>query len=305
MNAEAPSNELVIIDQSNGGIVYLEHGCPSELIHWHSHHHYELHLIVSTKGKVFVGDYIGRYQPGQFVLIGPNVPHNWVTDKSYSEAVALRDMVILFDHQSIEKMVSAFPEMSEIITTLELSRAGLEFVNFDEDLAKKLFSSVRDSQGIDRLMAFLKILDHVHRWPERKTLSTNKNPMTLSSIAQSKINDAVTYITDHYQDDLSLKKAADLVNMSESSFSRHFQKATSNKFVEFVNRVRIGKACILLAETDLQISSICFEVGFKNITNFNRQFVRLKKQTPGDYRKVFQKNLGKDKETLIKSQNLA
>ena len=295
MNAEAPSNELVIIDQSNGGIVYLEHGCPSELIHWHSHHHYELHLIVSTKGKVFVGDYIGRYQPGQFVLIGPNVPHNWVTDKSYSEAVALRDMVILFDHQSIEKMVSAFPEMSEIITTLELSRAGLEFVNFDEDLAKKLFSSVRDSQGIDRLMAFLKILDHVHRWPERKTLSTNKNPMTLSSIAQSKINDAVTYITDHYQDDLSLKKAADLVNMSESSFSRHFQKATSNKFVEFVNRVRIGKACILLAETDLQISSICFEVGFKNITNFNRQFVRLKKQTPGDYRKVFQKNLGKDK----------
>lgn len=295
MNAEAPSNELVIIDHSNGGIVYLEHGSPSELIHWHSHHHYELHLIVSTKGKVFVGDYIGRYQPGQFVLTGPNVPHNWVTDKNYTEAVPLRDMVILFDHQSIEKLTSAFPEANGILTTLEMSRSGLEFSNFDLKKAKQLFAEVRDSEGIARLMAFLKILDCIHRWPEKRALSTNKNPLTLSSIAQSKINDAVTYITDHYQDDLSLKQAADLVNMSESSFSRHFQKATSNKFVEFVNRVRVGKACILLAETDQQISSICFEVGFKNITNFNRQFIRLKKQTPGDYRKVVRKNLGKDK----------
>ena len=295
MNAEAPSKELVIIDQSNGGIVYLEHGCPSDLIHWHSHHHYELHLIVSTKGKVFVGDYIGRYKPGQLVLTGPNVPHNWVTDKNYTKPVALRDMVILFDHPSIEKLTSAFPEAAGILTTLEMSRSGLEFSEFDMGKAQELFSKVRDTDGIARLMAFLELIDCLHAWPQKRMLSTNKNPLTLSSIAQSKINKAVTYITDHYQDDLSLKQAADLVNMSESSFSRHFQKATSNKFVEFVNRVRIGKACILLAETDTQISSICFEVGFKNITNFNRQFIRLKKQTPGDYRKVLRKNFGKDK----------
>lgn len=294
MNAEEPSNELVFIDQSDGGIVYIEHGCPSELIHWHSHRHYELHLMVSTKGKVFVGDFIGRYEPGQLTLIGPNLPHNWVTDKSYSP-VALRDMVILFDHQSIEKLISAFPEASEILNTLEMSRSGLELHKFDPELAKSLFIAVRDSKGIDRLMAFLKLLDQINRWAEKKILSTHKNPLTLSSSAQTKINEAVKFITDHYQDDLSLKKVADLVNMSESSFSRHFQKATSNKFVEFVNRVRIGKACILLADTDIQISSICFEVGFKNITNFNRQFVRLKKQTPGDYRKMVRSNLGKDR----------
>ena len=295
MNADAPSKELVILDQSNGGIVYLEHGCPSELIHWHSHRHYELHLIVSTRGKVFIGDYIGRYQPGQLILTGPNIPHNWVTDKSYTEEVSLRDMVILFDHHSVEKLASAFPEANELLATLELSRSGLEFISFDEELAKLLFANVRDSEGVERLTAFLTLLNHVHRWPDKKTLSTSNTPATLSSIAQNKINEAVKYITDHYQDDLSLKQAADLVNMSESSFSRHFQKATSNKFVEFVNRVRVGKACILLAETDLQISSICFEVGFKNITNFNRQFFRLKKQTPGDYRKVIRSNLGKEK----------
>jgi len=174
-------------------------------------------------------------------------------------------------------------------------RSGLEFSDFDMGKAQELFAKVRDTDGIARLMAFLELIDCLHAWPQKRMLSTNKNPLTLSSIAQSKINKAVTYITDHYQDDLSLKQAADLVNMSESSFSRHFQKATSNKFVEFVNRVRIGKACILLAETDTQISSICFEVGFKNITNFNRQFIRLKKQTPGDYRKVLRKNFGKDK----------
>ncbi|MGH1439360.1 MAG: AraC family transcriptional regulator [Cellvibrionaceae bacterium] len=300
MSDKDPSNELVIVDQSDGGIAYLEHGSPSDLIRWHSHYHYELHLIVNTKGKVFIGDYIGRYNPGQLILTGPNVPHNWITDKDHHDPVPIRDMAILFSHESIENVIQGFPEAQELMTTLELSRAGVEFVGFDENLSKELFSKVRDATGIERLINFLQVMTEINRWPHKRTLSTTKVSSSLSGLAQSKINDVVKYITSHYQDDLSLKQVADLVNMSESSFSRHFQKATCNKFVEFVNRVRIGRACNLLAETNTQISSICFDVGFKNITNFNRQFYKFKGQTPGDYRKTFQINLGKEKPVFEK-----
>jgi AraC-like DNA-binding protein len=62
--------------------------------------------------------------------------------------------------------------------------------------------------------------------------------------------------------------------------------------------VRIGRACIQLAETNDQISAICFDVGFNNITNFNRHFVKLKGKTPGEYRRIIQTNLGKDQSVV-------
>ena len=71
--------QFEVVPPEFGSIRYLEHGWPCDLIRWHTHEEYELHLMVASTGKVFVGDYIGRFQPGQFVLTGPRLPHNWVT----------------------------------------------------------------------------------------------------------------------------------------------------------------------------------------------------------------------------------
>ena len=65
--------------EAGGFLRCLAHGIPSPLIRWHHHDEYELHLIMATSGKVFVGDYIGHFQPGHLVLTGPRVPHNWIT----------------------------------------------------------------------------------------------------------------------------------------------------------------------------------------------------------------------------------
>ncbi len=68
--------------------------------------------------------------------------------------------------------------------------------------------------------------------------------------------------------------------MSESRFSRFFRRATGNTFTDFVNRVRINRACQLLMETDRYITHICYEVGFNNVANFNRRFLEIKGMTP-------------------------
>jgi AraC-like DNA-binding protein len=73
--------------------------------------------------------------------------------------------------------------------------------------------------------------------------------------------------------------------MSESYFSRFFRKATGNRFSDFVNRIRISKACELLAHSDQYITTICYDVGFNNVANFNRRFFDHKQVTPSDYRK--------------------
>ena len=63
-----------------------------------------------------------------------------------------------------------------------------------------------------------------------------------------------------------------------------FPKMTGSRFVEFVTKVRIGQACSMLQVTDEKISTICHETGFKNLANFNRQFLRIKNTTPSAYR---------------------
>ncbi len=56
------------------------HGYPFRTVRWHFHPEYELHLITHTSGDYFVGDFIGEFVPGNLVLTGPNLPHNWITD---------------------------------------------------------------------------------------------------------------------------------------------------------------------------------------------------------------------------------
>jgi AraC-like DNA-binding protein len=73
--------------------------------------------------------------------------------------------------------------------------------------------------------------------------------------------------------------------MSESRFSRFFRRATGNTFTDFVNRVRISRACQLLMDTEQTVNTICFDVGFNNVANFNRRFLEIKGMTPTDFRR--------------------
>jgi AraC-like DNA-binding protein len=293
MNSNAPNSEY--IPSISSGIHYLEHGWPSDLIRWHAHHPFELHLMVKTHGKVFVGDYIGHYGPGQLILTGPLVPHNWVTNKDELGPIDLRDMVVQFTLESMEKLVEGFSETKKLMALLEMSRSGIEFVGYDMDKAINQLNKIRNSRGTERLIAFLSMMVDLESWPNIRVLSTARIVSPLSRTAENSINNVVQYIADNSHEHLSLGKVAAMVNMSENAFSRHFSKATGNKFVEFVNRIRIGRACIKLVETNQRVSAICFDVGFNNITNFNRHFYKIKGKTPSEYRRVVRVNLGKGK----------
>jgi len=282
--------EFEIVDKVET-IRYLEHGWPTALDRWHSHEEYELHLVLKTSGKAFLGDYIGQFTPGSLFLTGPNLPHNWVTEDISNEYVPLRDMLIQFNHETMTKAFEVFPELSELNHLLDTARSGIEFKNFDPELAEKNLELIRDSQGMKRLMHFLNFLQELNEWSEKVTLSLTKLNPNLSSSSQHRINEVVNYVIDNYKNNISLVEAAKIVNMSESAFSRYFMKTTGNRFSEFVSRIRLGRACVMLYETDKNISTIAFESGYNNLANFNRQFVKLKGMTPREYRKTAYKGL--------------
>lgn len=282
--------EFEIVDKGET-IRYLEHGWPTPLCRWHAHEEYELHLVLRTSGKVFVGDYVGQFTPGSLFLTGPNLPHNWVTEESSNKSVPLRDMLIQFNHQTMTKAFEVFPELSELNHLLDAARSGIEFKNYDTDHAKSYLVSIRESRGMKRLMHFLHFLQELNDWKQKVSLSLTKLSPSLSSISQDRINDVVNYVIENYKNNISLSEAAEIVNMSESSFSRYFMKTTGNRFSEFVSRIRLGRACVMLYETDDQIATIAFASGYNNLANFNRQFIKLKGMTPREYRQTAYKGL--------------
>ncbi|REG82845.1 helix-turn-helix domain-containing protein [Marinomonas pollencensis] len=275
--------EYELVDNGIETIRYLEHGYPSDLIRWHAHDDYELHFIVATSGKVFVGDYIGNFSPGQLILTGPRLPHNWISQHN-QEPVEVRDMVIRFDHEAFSDGMKIIPELAEILPMLLRAKSGIEFFDLDLDELRENFEAVRDSSGLQRVIQALPLLKKLAQSQNYRLLSTVQIDLKSNEALQRKINTVVDYVSQNYNQDISLSNAANLINMSDSHFSRFFRKATGNRFIEFVNRVRISRACNLLTETDQQIANICFQVGFNNVANFNRRFHELKGVTPRDFR---------------------
>ncbi|MFD1381890.1 helix-turn-helix domain-containing protein [Rhodanobacter aciditrophus] len=282
--------EYELVHEGIETIRYLEHGHPSELIRWHAHDDYELHFIVASTGKVFVGDYIGNYKPGQLILTGPRLPHNWICQNS-DTSVPLRDMVIRFDHEAFEQGCKIVPELAEILPMLARAKSGIEFFNVDFDYLQETFAQVRDSSGLQRVMNALPLLHQLSQSRSYRLLSTVQIDLKSSETLQRKINTVVDYVSQNYANDITLANVASLIGMSDSHFSRFFKKATGNRFTEFVNRMRISRACSLLTETDQQIANICFQVGFNNVANFNRRFHELKGVTPRDFRAQYYKRI--------------
>ena len=284
--------EFEYVDRAAETIRYLEHGWPTELCRWHSHPEYELHLVVATHGRAFIGDYIGEFHAGSLYLTGPNLPHNWVTDElTHAREVGVRDMLVQFSQESIDQLAAAFPEFGELAPMLDLARSGIEFVGFNPTFARGHLESIRDTKGTQRIIAFLRFLTLINEHVEKKALSVVTINQPEGNSRQMRIAEVVDHIAKNFADGITLKTAARMAGMSSAAFSRNFQRVTGNTFIEFVNRVRIGQACSMLYATDEQISAICFEVGFQNVANFNRHFLKMKNMTPTAYRELARSEL--------------
>ncbi|MCX8521015.1 MAG: AraC family transcriptional regulator, partial [Rhodoferax sp.] len=262
----------------------LAHGFPTPLARWHYHDEYELHLITSTSGKAFVGDWIGQFQPGHLVLTGPRLPHNWVSMDLPEGGVAERDLVIQFPHAPMEEASRHIPELRAILPLLERAKHGIEFFDVEPNPVQQ-WRRIKAGQGLARFAAFCDFLSHLAHCKDYRLLS-NVQIQSVDNAAQlEQINLILSRITNQLSEPLAASELAAELDMTESRFSRFFRRATGNTFTDFVNQVRINRACQFLMESDRQITSIAYDVGFNNIANFNRRFLDIKGMTPREFRR--------------------
>ena len=266
----------------------LAHGFPTPLARWHHHDEYELHLITATSGKAFVGDWIGPFQPGHLVLVGPRLPHNWVSMDLDGASVAQRDLVIQFAHAPIAAAAQHIPELEDAMPLLERARHGIEFFG-QADSAQAHWAQVKTSRGLRRFAAFCDFLADLARCTDYRLLSTVQMQAVDDDAELEQINAIVNRLTADVSQPMVGAEVAAGMGMSESRFSRFFRRATGNTFTDFVNRVRINRACQLLMDSGQPVGQICYDVGFNNLANFNRRFLEIKGLTPTEFRRQAEK----------------
>ncbi|MCP1118244.1 AraC family transcriptional regulator [Robbsia andropogonis] len=278
-----PDIELVEVPRNESFKVW-SHGYPYRTVRWHCHPEYEIHLITETSGKYFVGDYIGDFVPGNLVMTGMHLPHNWVSSVPGGCDVDERSLVLQFDAQFISEAIGVFPELASVEPLLDASRRGVLFSARTGALAEPIFRKLLQAKGPLRISLFVTLLDLLARSAERIQLASTVYRADASQQARARINNVLSYIARNISQEMRETEFAELTGQSPSAFSRYFRRHTGVSFVQYINRLRINLACQLVMAGELSITDICFKVGFNNLSNFNRQFLLLQGMSPSRWR---------------------
>ena len=274
------------IDSKRGSNSYLayRYSVPQFPFQWHYHPEYELTLILEGSGKRMVGDSYEPFSTGDLVLLGPHLPHTWVSETA-SAAV-----VIQFSEAFITPLIQ-YPECDRIRRLLARSGQGLCFPAKAALLEAVQRLPARKSAG--RITGILDVL-HTMAATTAQPLASPYFQPARGRKAEGRINKVCQYIQKHAAEDLPLQKIAALVNLSESAFCKFFKRTTGKTFSDYLVDIRVGHACHLLSESDDPISAIAYRSGFDSLTYFNRVFLRKKGLRPREFRKGLSDNTQSD-----------
>lgn len=281
----APSLERILTDPDHS-FRCLSHDFPCDVARWNYHPEHEIHLIQRSRGHMVVGDHIGTFGPGHLSFVNSNVPHNWVSDIRPGETVVDRDLVIQFNPNLMMQAGDLFPELRGFQRGTDVFERSWEFHEQTAVDGAALMQQIRLSTGVLRLVKFFELLNLLANSKQRSSLATTHYVPVLDRSASDQIEKVMKIILETLPRPVVLTDLADELGMSPSAFSRFFQKNTAHNFVDYLRKLRIGNACHLLTESDQAITEICFEIGYSNLSNFNRAFRDERGMSPKEYRRL-------------------
>lgn len=121
------------------------------------------------------------------------------------------------------------------------------------------------------------------------TLASPWLPLPAETDAADVVDAVLGHVAGQADDMVTMADAAARVGMSQSAFSRYFRRAAGQNFSHTVRKLRLAQACQQLEHTDDPVATICHRSGYRNLSNFNRQFLREYGTTPGEHRREYRR----------------
>ncbi len=253
---------------------------------WHYHLELELVYMVRSEGTRFIGDDIDRFQAGELILIGSNLPHMYQNDREYFEPdseLKAEAFVTHFSPMFLKTKLEEIPELRPIHLLIENSRLGLKFSDSIIKKAGPKIEALQNMIGMEQLLCFLEILMILSRDENAQSIASLGFINHFDEVGESKLDKVYDHVMNHFQEEIKIDDIADLVSMNKSSFCRYFKRTTQKTFTEFLNEIRIGFACKMLMEKQMGVLEISYCCGYNNISHFNRQFKKKMKMSPSEY----------------------
>lgn len=255
---------------------------------WHHHPEYELTLTLNSRGWRFIGDHIGQYQSPDLAMVPPDMPHTWASTEALQEDEPHNAIVIWFSRDWALRLAELCPEYAAIRKLLRNAASGLAFPADAAARVNSMVPQLLSEAPQVRLQAVLALLVNLAD-EAAGSLSQNAAAIQPANDGEpAQLTRILNHLHKHFDESITIGALCKLGNVSERSLHRLFVKHTGESVSEYLCKLRIGRACMRLAETNLPISMIAFEVGLANLANFNRQFRRVRGMTPSSYRKSFQ-----------------
>jgi AraC-like DNA-binding protein len=254
---------------------------------WHHHPEYELVLVLKSSGDKIIGDHMSSFTDGDLVFMGPNLPHVYRNSKIYYEENLDLTAEAIVIHFNIDFLGNGFfyiPEMETIANFLEESVRGFSITGNTRELVAQKMINMLEMSGSLRIIELLSVFNILAETKEKEVLASPGFIENFKTSGSEQITKVCDFIMKNFTSDLTLNQVAEIANMSPNTFCHFFKQRTRKTFVNFLNEVRIGYACKLLSDEQYNISEICYMSGFHNLSNFNRQFIRIVKKTPRQYK---------------------
>lgn len=248
-------------------------------MHWHSE--FEISFIREGAAEFICGDEKFTSAKGDIIITQPNVLHSIYpcTDISqvydtlvFSSEIFGSSESDRFIKECIKPLIDSSMRIATHITAEHHYYSELAVT------AENIFSCAKgDSPQLDMLMRseLIKLF-----WLLETEAQVNERLEDYDSV----IRTALEYIAEHFGENITIAKLAASVHLSESYFMEKFRKQVGLSAIEYISHFRIDKACKMLIGTKKSVLETAFDCGFRNISNFNRQFRRITGCSPTEYR---------------------
>lgn len=256
----------------------------------HQHREYELNFVENASGvSRIVGDSVETVADYDLVLIcSENLEHAW--DNGRCTSSDIREITVQFSPDLLSGTIMAKNQFASI---MKMFRDADHGVAFSMHAIMKVYAELDRlayvQEDFERFLKFLKIL-HVLSKSEYRILASSSFSHAERNPESRRVQKVKQYINDHYTEPLRLEDLSGLVGMTPTSFSRFFKLRTGKTLSDYILDIRLGFAARQLVDTARNISEICFECGFNNLSNFNRIFKSRRGVTPKEFRAMYKKN---------------
>jgi AraC-like DNA-binding protein len=254
---------------------------------WHYHPDFELVLIIKGAGKRMVGDNIDRFENGDLVFMGSNLPHEWLCDDEYyynKNGFQGEGIVIQFLPDFLGESFFQIPENRKLKKVITDAERGCLIEGATKDKISAIMKTMITQNPGDQFFSLLSIFQILSNSEDYRLLCCPNFLQSFKADDYDPMKKVVQYIMQNFQDPINIKNLLSIANMSTTSFSVFFKKTYNMTFKEYLIKVRVGYACGLLEDDAKSISQISFEAGFENLSNFNRLFKKMKGCTPSEFK---------------------